>query len=461
MSRGTIISDRNQLVSHLEQGCKEKQDWSIGTENEQFIFQLPELTRAPYGGPRGIEALLNAFQQDGWEPITEGENVIALKNKGANISIEPAGQFELSGAKLRTLHESLSELQTYHSQLYGHLKVLNLGLLSQGLDPKTLRQDMPWMPKQRYTIMREYMPTRGSLGLDMMTATCTVQVNLDYSSEEDCGKKFRASMALQPLVTAMFANSPIQGGRLNGYKSYRGHIWSNTDPDRCGLLPFVFNEPFSFEKYVDYILDMPMYFVYRDGIYHNHAGQSFRDFMAGRLPGREGELPTLGDFEDHLTTAFPEVRIKQYLEMRGADSGSLPHMEALSALWTGLLYDQDTLDEVYEITSKWTYEDCQQLKKDGVRLGLQASFHGHPLSVTAAMILDLASQGLSNRACYDQKGRDETIYLCYLKDLVSRNECPADALIRVFKDNCQEDIDRFLSTYIHQGPEAQQSPSAL
>ncbi len=457
MSADMQITDKKQLISHIERGCKDKTEWSIGTENEQFVFQVPELARAPYEGPRGIKALLEAFQKDGWKPIEEHGHVIALKNNGANISLEPAGQFELSGAKLKTLHDALEELQAYHKQLYKHLNSLDLALLSQGLDPKTKREHMPWMPKQRYEIMRAYMPTKGNHGLDMMSATCTVQVNLDYSSEVDCGKKFRVSMALQPLVTAMFANSPIHMGKLNGYKSFRGHIWTDTDPDRSGLLPFAFEKNFTFEKYVDYALDVPMYFVYRDGTYHNHAGQSFRDYMKGELPGLKGQLPLMKDFEDHLTTIFPEVRLKQYLEMRGADSGSLAHMEALSAFWVGLLYDQETLDEVYEMTSSWTYEDCLKLKKEVLRSGLQATFRGHPLHATARVILDLAKQGLVNRACLNQAGCDESIYLCYLEDLVSTKECPADRLIKEFVEVYDQNVDEYLKGHLHQGPEGTES----
>ncbi len=454
MRTESFITDKAQLVRHFEQGCKDKADWRIGTENEQFIFSMTELVRAPYEGKRGIEALLTAFINDGWQPIIEHDRVISVTNGKAFLTLEPAGQFELSGATLKTLHENLGELHSYHKQLYGHLKVLGLGLLSQGLDPKTKREDMPWMPKGRYKIMRDYMPKRGDHGLDMMTATCTVQANLDYGSEEDCGKKMRVAYALQPLVTAMFANSPIFRGQLTGFKSFRAHIWSDTDPDRSGLLPFIFNEPFTFEKYVDYALDVPMYFVYRDGIYHNHAGQSFRDFMAGKLPGREGEIPLMKDFEDHLTTVFPEVRLKQYIETRGADGGSVSHMEALSAFWTGLLYDQDTLDEAYELTRDWSFEECLQLKADATRSGLEAKFRGQPLDVTASVFVNLAKQGLINRGCKNGGGQDETIYLSYLENLISKKQCPADALIWEFKELCQLDVDLFLKAHLHQGPES-------
>ena len=442
------ITSKAQLMRHLESGCKDELSWFIGTEIEEFIFQIPELRRAPYEGPRGIEALLTAFQRNGWQPILEQGHVIALKKNDAFITLEPAGQFELSTAKLRNLHEISSELRSYHAELLKHLKDLGLALLSQGMDPKTKRKDMPWMPKQRYAIMREYMPKKGRLGLDMMTATASVQVNLDYSSEQDCGKKFRVSMALQPLVTALFANSPLHEGKLTGFKSTRGHIWMDTDPDRSGLLPFAFEDNFTFEKYVDYALSVPMYFFYRDGIYHNHAGQSFKDYMKGALPGRMGELPVMKDFEDHLTTAFPEVRIKQYLEMRAADNGPLPHMEALSAFWTGLFYDQETLDEIYDMTLPWAYEDCMELQKRAIQSGLQTSFKGQPLDELARRVVNLACKGLKRRGCMNAQGQDESIYLVYLQELIDNKECPADGLIHAFVHTYHENVDAYLRGYL-------------
>lgn len=445
------IIDKNQLIQHLENGCKTKDNWAIGTENEQFIFQVPELQRTEYEGPRGIKAILDRFAHEGWKPIVELGNTIALNHNKANISLEPAGQFELSGAPLKNLHDSFSELNAYNQHLYKHLKKLDLAMLSQGLDPKTARKNMPWMPKQRYKIMREYMPTKGRHGLDMMTATATVQTNLDYSSESDLAKKFRTSMAIQPVITGLFANSPIHEGKLSGFKSFRGHIWTDTDPDRSGLLSFAFDENFTFEKYIDYILNVPMYFVYRKGIYHNHAGQSFKDYMNKKLPGFEGNLPTMSDFEDHLTTAFPEVRIKQFIEMRGADSGSPEHIEALSALWTGLLYDQSALDELYETTKSWTIEECQKLKTDVLKHGLDAPFKGQPLFVTARIIVDLAKQGLKNRAIINKKGQDESVYLGYLEDLVERKICPADLLIKSFVEDCDQNVDTYLHHHLHTG----------
>lgn len=450
MNHDTPITDKDQLVRYFEMGCKVKADWSIGTESEQFIFQIPELIRAPYEGRRGIQALLNAFQYDGWQPIFEKEHLIALKNNDAFITLEPAGQFELSGAKLKNLHECFDELQTYHKQLNVHLKNLGLALLSQGVDPKTRREDMPWMPKERYEIMRSYMPTRGNHGLDMMSATAAVQVNLDYSSEQDCARKFRVAMALSPLVMAMFANSPIHRGKLTGLKCFRKYIWTDTDPDRSGILPFAFEEDFTFEKYVDYALDVPMYFVYRDGIYHNHAGHSFRDFMKGNLPGREGELPLMKDFQDHLSTAFPEVRLKQYIELRGADSGPILHVEALSALWTGLLYDQDTLNEIHALTLSWTYEDCLELQKEIIISGLQAKFIGQPLYVTARKVLDLAQQGLENRGCLNMHEQNESIYLDYLEELIGKKECPADRLIQTFIHKDDQNVEGYLKDCLHQ-----------
>lgn len=449
MDNKTPITHKNQLMEHLERGCKPKENWAIGTENEQLIFQTDKLQRAPYEGGQGIGNLIESMQASGWSPIKEDIYTIAAKKDRANITIEPAGQFELSGAPLNDLHKTFQELENYHAELQPCLTRLNLSLFSQGMDPKTSRSQMPWMPKQRYSIMRKYMPTKGNRGLDMMTATTTVQANLDYGSEQDLRKKFRVSMALQPMVSAMFANSPIREGQLNGFKSYRAYIWQDTDPDRCGLLPFAFDENFTFEKYVDYILNVPMYFVYRDGTYHNHAGQSFKDFMNGKLPGMENQLPRMQDFEDHLTTAFPEVRIKQYLEMRGADSGPQEHMEALSAFWTGLLYDPDTLDEVYRLTKDWTFVECQALLEEVPRLATDAPFRGSPLYKTAKIFIDLSIKGLKNRGILNKNGEDESIYLDYLQDLNNEKICPADKLIRVFTQECDGNVDTYLKKFLH------------
>lgn len=449
MGHPVYITHKNQLIEHLEQGSKPAASWRIGTENEQLIFQNKTLQRAPYEGPSGIAKVLESFENNGWQPIYDRNKIIAVKKNQASITLEPAGQFELSGAPLKNIHECAEELNSYHTELYGYLQDLDLSLFSQGMDPKTAREHMPWMPKQRYDIMKRYMPTRGNHGLDMMTATTTVQTNLDYGSEADLGLKFKVSMALQPIITGMFANSPLRHGQLNGFKSYRAHIWQDTDPDRCGLLPFAFEDHFSFEKYVDYILDVPMYFVYRDGVYMDHAGHSFRDFMQGNLPGMEGQLPLMQDFTDHMTTAFPEVRIKQYIEMRGADSGPEEHISALSALWTGLLYDADTLMETYAWIKEWSHDECKQLLLRTAQHGTQTIFQENPLHVFIQKILELATQGLNRRNILNANNQDESIYLDYLKELNKNNQCPADRSIDIFRQTSTPHIDKYLMHFLH------------
>ena len=318
----TPVESKAQLVEYIEAGCKPPAGWLIGTEHEKFAFRTDDLRPLAYIGNPGIREFLTAMQRFGWEPITEHDQVIALtRADGSNITLEPGGQVELSGAPLETLHQTCEEVQEHLRQIREVGRDLGVAMIGIGFHPKWRREEMPWMPKDRYQIMRVHMARKGNLGHDMMLRTCTVQVNLDFSDETDMRRKMRIGMALQPIITAMFANSPFVEGRVTEYQSYRAHCWTDTDPDRTGILPFVFDENFGFEHYVDYMLDVPMYFVYRDGAYIDASGQSFRDFMAGRLPAYPGEKPTIGDWTDHLTTAFPEVRLKRFIEMRGADGG--------------------------------------------------------------------------------------------------------------------------------------------
>ena len=318
----TPVTDKRDLVAYMERGCKPEANWRIGTEHEKFAFNPENLMPLPYEGPRGIRAVLEGLTRFGWEPVLEKGNPIALTMPdNCSVTLEPGGQLELSGAPLETIHDTCREVSTHLDQVKEVSEELGVAFLGLGYRPRCRIEDVPWMPKGRYKIMREYMPKKGTLGLDMMVATCTVQVNLDFSSEDMMRRMFRIGLALQPIATALWANSPFKHGKKNGFLSYRSHIWTDTDPDRCGMLPFVFEDGFGFERYVEYMLDVPMYFVYRDGNYIDASGQSFRDFMAGKLPALPGEVPTLKDWEDHLTTAFPEVRLKHYLEMRGADGG--------------------------------------------------------------------------------------------------------------------------------------------
>ncbi|MDE0148967.1 MAG: glutamate--cysteine ligase [Rhodospirillaceae bacterium] len=434
-----------QLVESVEQGCKPPADWRIGTEHEKFAFRWDDYRRLPYDGDCGIRALLEGLERFGWDPVREGETVIGLKRDGASVSLEPGGQLELSGAPLETIHQTCDEVHTHLAEAEEVTKELGAGLIGLGFDPKWRREDMPWMPKGRYRIMRDYMPKKGSLGLDMMVRTCTVQVNLDYASEADMVKKFRVGLALQPVATALFANSPFTEGRPNGFRSWRAHIWTDTDPDRTGMLPFVFEDGFGFERWVDYILDVPMYFVYRGGRYLDASGQSFRDFMAGRLPALPGETPTLSDWADHMTTAFPEVRAKTFLEMRGADGGPWKSLCGLPAFWVGLLYDGTALDAAWDMVKDWSAEERQALCADVAKHGFQARFRSGTVQDLALRALEIAQAGLSARRALDKAGNDETGFLQVLHDRAAAGTSPADLLLEDYAGAWAGDIDRIWS----------------
>jgi glutamate--cysteine ligase len=428
-SGGIRVEDRRQLVDYFAAGSKPLNDWRIGTEHEKLGFDRATLKPLPYDGDTGIRRMLELLVRFGWQPIVEDNNPIALTRSDASITLEPGGQFEFSTAPLETLHVVSTETANHIDEVSQAAGELGAGFIGLGFAPTWKREDIDWMPKRRTKIMREYMPKKGRLGLDMMLRTCTVQTNLDFATEADMVRKFRVSLALQPLATALFANSPFFEGRNSGYKSYRSHIWTDTDPDRCGMLPFVFEDGFGFERYVDYILDVPMYFVYRDGKYIDASGQSFRDFLNGKLPARPGELPAINDWADHVTTAFPEVRLKRYLEMRGADSGPLLALSALPALWVGLLYDTTALGAAWDLVKEWTSEDHDYLRRHAPRTGLATRFLGRPLSDLARQVVEIAHAGLRARKRLDAQGRDETVYLAPLDRAVASGLSPADELL--------------------------------
>jgi glutamate--cysteine ligase len=441
-ARGDFITDKRQMIDYLASGNKPREAWRIGTEHEKFAFSRKDFRPLPYDGPAGIRALLEGLSDRfGWQKVLEGDNPIALVRDGASVSLEPGGQFELSGAALETIHQTCAEVGVHLEEVKAVCDGLDAGMLGVGFNPKWARADIPWMPKGRYKIMRDYMPKRGTLGLDMMTRTSTVQVNLDYASEADMVKKFRVSLALQPIATALFAASPFTEGRPNGFKSFRSHIWTDTDPDRCGILPFVFEEGFGFERYVDYMLDVPMYFVYRDGKYIDASGQSFRAFMDGRLPALPGELPALGDFVDHLSTAFPEVRLKKFLEMRGADGGPWRRLCALPALWVGLLYDDTALDAAWDLVKDWTAEEHQALRDDVPRLAIATPFRGGSVKDVAQTMLAIAREGLRARRRFNGEGDDESIFLDTLFAIVGSGRTLADEMLEAYSGVWQGDID--------------------
>ncbi len=442
------IESRADLLAVFSGGEKPAERWRIGTEHEKFVYRTADHGAPSWEEPGGIRDLLMAMTEFGWTPVEEDgpdgiKRVIALSGFDGSVSLEPAGQFELSGAPLENLHLTCAEAGRHLNQVKAVGEKLGLGFLGLGMWPDKARADLPVMPKGRYKIMLNHMPRVGTLGLDMMLRTCTIQVNLDYASEADMVRKFRVGLALQPLATALFANSPFTEGRPNGYQSFRSHIWSDTDPHRTGMLPFVFEDGFGYERYCDYALDVPMYFVFRDGRYLDAAGLSFRDFLDGRLSILPGERPRMGDWVDHLSTAFPEVRLKSFLEMRGADGGRWSKICALPALWVGLLYDQNALDAAWDEVSAWSIEERQHLRDAVPKQGLAAAVPGGgTLRDLGARILDIAAVGLSARARLNASGDNEGGFLDPLRETIATGKSPATRLLERFNGEWNGDISR-------------------
>jgi len=444
------VLDRRALIEYMEAGCKPKSNWRIGTEHEKFPYHLDDLSPLTYEEENGIRRVLEELQRFGWEPIFEGENVIALsKDGGGTISLEPAGQLELSGDAVETIHQTCGEVTSHLQQVKAVASELGIGFLGLGYRPKVMAEEVPWMPKGRYKIMRDYMPKVGNLGLDMMKSTCTVQVNLDFDSEATMVKMFRVSLALQPVATALWANSPFRHGKPSGFLSYRSHIWTDTDPDRCGTLPFVFEDGFGFERYVDYILDVPMYFVYRGGEYLDAAGLSFRDFMDGKLSILPGEYPKMSDYVDHLSVAFPEVRLKQFLEMRGADGGPWDSLCALPAFWVGLLYDDQALDAAYNMIKDWTQEEHDYLRAEVPRTALKTPFRNKTVREIANDVLDIAHAGLHARNRLDSVGMDEAHFLKPLFLIAESGMTPAEELLCAYDRRWHKSVDPVFKEYAY------------
>ncbi|GAN00159.1 glutamate--cysteine ligase [alpha proteobacterium U9-1i] len=436
------IEGFKDLVDHLASGNKpDRSTWRIGTEHEKFAFYKETLEPVPYEGERGIGALLDGLSKTyGWTKVKEGANTIALSQSGASITLEPGGQFELSGAPLEHLHQTCSETGSHLAQLRDVAGKMGIAFLGMGFSPLWSLEDTPIMPKGRYQIMRNYMAKVGRLGRQMMFRSCTVQTNLDFASEADMVKKFRVGIALQPIVTALFAASPFAEGRTNGFLSYRGHIWSDTDPDRTGMLPWVFEDGMGFERYAKYALDVPMYFAYRDGKYIDLSGRSFRKFMDGKLDELPGERPTKKDWEDHLTTIFPEVRLKTYLEMRGADSGPWSRLCALPAFWAGIMYCDAALEAAWSLVKSWTAEDREALRRAVPVLGLKAPIRGVTAQDIAQASLAIARQGLKSRAQLDSGGQDETHFLAELDDIAASGVTPAERLLERYHTEWKRDV---------------------
>ncbi|NOX82248.1 MAG: glutamate--cysteine ligase [Alphaproteobacteria bacterium] len=439
----TTIESKDQLTAYLASGCKPKDQWRIGTEHEKFVFCETGLGPVSYDGERGIRAILEALSQEtGWALMMEGDHPIGLKGERASVSLEPGGQFELSGAPLENVHETCDEVHRHLDAVKKICEPLGVAFLGVGFAPTWKLAEMPHMPKSRYDIMRRYMPTKGELGLDMMHRTCTVQVNLDFASEADMAAKFRTSLALQPIATALFANSGLIEGRAAGYASYRAHIWTDTDADRTGLLNFVFEDGFGFERYTDYLLDVPMYFVRRGGRYIDAAGLSFRDFMRGELSVLPGEKPTMEDWEDHLSTAFPEVRLKTFLEMRGADSGPWSLICALPAFWVGLLYDDEALAAAWDVAKGWSPEEREVLRDEAARYGFKASVGGRTVREIALEVLDISRAGLRRRARLGNMKEDETTYLDPLAKVAKTGVTLGEQTVERFFGEFDEDVKR-------------------
>jgi glutamate--cysteine ligase len=438
-----VIENITQLIDPMAQGEKPKDRWRIGTEHEKFVYSTTDRHAPSYDEPGGIKDLLLAMQEFGWKPVEEGGKVIAMSGSDGAISLEPAGQLELSGAPLETLHETCNETGRHLQQVKAIGEKTGTGFLGMGMWPDKTRAELPIMPKGRYKIMLDHMPRVGNLGLDMMLRTCTIQVNLDYASEADMVKKFRVGLALQPLATALFANSPFTEGKPNGYQSFRSHIWSDTDPHRTGMLPFVFEEGFGYQRYAEYMLDVPMYFVFRDGKYIDAAGLSFRDFLKGNLSVLPGEKPTMSDWTDHLSTAFPEVRLKSFLEMRGADGGPWNRICALPAFWVGLLYDQTALDAAWDRVKGWSMEEREALRNMVPKLGLDTPIpNGQTLKDLAGEILDISSAGLTARNRLNTSGDNESGFLDPLREVVAKGKSPAAQLLDRYHGEWNGDVSK-------------------
>ncbi len=449
-SGGGPIERYEDLAGLLEAGCKPAGDWRIGTEHEKFGYCLDTHAPLPYAGDRSIHHMLSGLRDRfGWQPVEEAGKLIGLVKGGANISLEPGGQLELSGAPLETIHETCDEVNSHLAEVKAVGDEIGAGFIGLGAAPDWLHEDMPLMPKGRYKLMDGYMQKVGTMGRVMMRRTCTVQVNLDFGSEADMVQKFRVALALQPVATALFANSPFFEGKVNGHKSWRSRVWRDLDADRTGMLPFVFEDGFGFEAYVDYALDVPMYFVYRDGVYVDALGQSFRDFLKGELPALPGEKPTLSDWADHLTTIFPEARIKQFMEMRGADGGPWRRLCALPAFWVGLMYDQGALNAAWDVCRGWDAETRARLHVDASVKGLEAEVDGRNLRDVARDVLGIADAGLRARGRAGAGGLipDETHFLNALQETVESGMTPADELLAKYHGEWGGDLSRIYAEY--------------
>jgi len=440
--KDTPILNKQQLIDYLAAGNKEPEDWGIGTEHEKFLYRKDNLQRLGHDTTPGISQVMELMAREGWTTIREDDKIIGLEKDGASITIEPGGQFELSGKNFHNIHQTYGETRKHFEDLSKICKETGAVTLALGFDPLCKREEMQWMPKERYRIMKAYMPTKGGLGLDLMTRTATIQVNLDYQNEQDMIRKMRIGQALQSTATALFANSPFTEGRPNGYLSYRAQVWEDTDPDRCGFLSFIFDEGFGFERWVDYLLDVPMYFILRDGQYIDSEKMTFRNFMAGK----HRLTPTMEDWETHISTVFPDIRLKRFIEMRGADASCVSHIAALSAFWVGLLYDTDALNESYEIISKWNMDTLREMRDKVPKLGLKASAKNLKIRDIALQMLQISEEGLSRRS--KKLGiENESRYLTPIMEIAESGITQAERHLQKYKTEWDGDLSRLMQCW--------------
>ncbi len=436
------IRNKEELEEFFHSSGKSRQRWRVGTEYEKIGIERRSAKAIPYSGPRGVETILRALAEEyNWQPQEEDGHVMALARGNAQITLEPGGQIELSGEPCESIHCSQAEFTQHIRELLKVAERLDVVFLGLGIQPVSSLPEIEWLPKKRYRIMAPYMQKVGTMGHRMMKQTATVQANIDFSDEKDAMAKFRTAMGLSPLVTAIFANSPISEGKLNGYKSFRGHIWTKTDKDRCGLLPFAFSSDVSFAHYVEYALDVPMYFIVRDGSYVDLSGTPFRRFLDH---GHQGHYATIEDWDLHLTTLFPEVRIKRYMEIRSADSQPPEFMPALPALIKGVLYDSDCLQAGWDLVKGWSWDERMEIYHDSHRYALAARIRRFPLLDLAKELMQIAWEGLRRQGVLNENAEDETIYLKPLKDLLSQGKCPADLLMEKWEGEFQHDIKKLI-----------------
>ncbi len=445
---GGPIESRDSMVEYLESGCKPREDWRIGTEHEKFGYCKAKHAPLPYEGDCSVRAMLEGLRDSfGWNPLLEGDTLIGLTKGKANVSLEPGGQLELSGAPLETIHETCEEVNQHLAEVRDVANKIGAGFLGLGASPVWSMDETPMMPKGRYKIMRDYMPKVGTKGHDMMFRTCTIQVNLDFGSEADMVQKLRIAFALQSIATALFSASPFLNGKPNGFLSYRSEVWKDVDNQRAGIPAFIFEDGMGFERWVDYALDVPMYFVYREGTYVDASGQSFRDFLDGKLPALPGEKPTLSDWADHLTTIFPEARLKKFIEMRGADGGPWRQICGLPAFWVGLIYDDAAMTAAWDVCKNWTQEGRLNLRNSVPKLGLKAEVAGRSVHSIAGELLEIGTEGLHARAKASGFDRDEAHFLNNLRDVVQRKETLADEMLAKYHGAWGGDIDRVFDEY--------------